>query len=564
MGSVSRVCSFIRAPGALAPLGLLASLASLASGCQHGDDAEAPAPRQAAPLAAPTIAMVRNEDGGVQVREASQTVVVITGTELASATAVTVGSCAPQILSATATELRVDSSCFGVTRGMISVSVTTPDGTASAPDALLITPFVISPAAPMGGRGTYESPLNLCDPIIPMWSGGGNKLELLGGVHTCGNTLILSPGLVIEGAADGSTVIQGDVTGGFVASMQSSGSIATVVRRLTFAPPLGYRSIIIAYDAMFSGGDVTVEDVSGGRISVANAITAVIDDVSYDGPLEDLDPLSAALDVSAYQLTLSDVSLRCDGEPGIGLLLRTVGDEDSGHVTAARVQVENCGRGVQVCALSGSPWQRQIELRDFTLVDNAVGLDVRCGMVTFRDSEIRGDAMTAQPSERGVDFSNGWLELRDSEIRGQSFAGITQYTSRAPGGPDPVAALLLDGVEIVGAQYGVDFSGWDGGTDIRVRRSALRDQSKACVRTHGYESQLDFGTALDPGGNAFSVLPGGFAIDDVRNDTSPDYFYLDARGTTLNGLSFDTAIVEGPASLPPYFRIARGISGIRF
>lgn len=562
MGRVVRVHSFLA-------LGLCsACLVACQEGGEPSDPQLSETPStELSPLGGPSLTMVRNEDGGVQVRESSSTKFVLTGVDLADTTSVTVENCYESLItSATATEVRVTSQCFGMTRGaLLDVSVTTPGGTDSLPDALLVTPFVMGPTAPlMGGRGTFESPMHLCDPDLDWWISTGNLMHLLGGVHTCGDPPMLMGSIDIEGAVDGSTVIQGDGANGFRFAIYTSDNRAVTIRRLTFAAPLAHQSIQVSYTEG-SEANVTIEDVAGGRISVLNAANVVIDDVSFDGPAWAMDPTIPALEVSAFQLTLTDTTLRCDGTAGtVGLSLRSIEPWGAGNVTATRVQVERCGRGVEVCPGGGSPWDRQFQLSELTLVDNDLGMAVSCGMVTLRDSEIRGDITTALPSRYGIAFGGGQMEIYDTEIKSQSLVGISQTTSRSPGENDPVAGLLLDGVEITGAQIGVDFSGYDGGTDITIRRSEIRGQSQACVRTHGYESTIDFGTEFDPGQNEFSALSGGFAIDDVRNDTLPDYFYLDARGTKLNGLSFDTAIIEGPASLPPYFRITHGVSGIRF
>lgn len=547
----------------------VASLGLLATGCQQGEpiaaDREAqpgerePLPQRGdevdgdggggQPGLASTITLVRNGDGGTQLREASATVVVITGTDLAGASDVTVATCHAQITSATATEVRaITSPCPRLPRGMATVSVTTPSGTASLPAALEITPFVISPAAPMtGGRGTFEAPMHLCDPEIPLWADTGALLYLLGGAHVCAGLFLFS-GVDVEGALDGSTVIRGDGSG-FTLWLNGTSHL----RRLTFEAPLGEVSLSLGE------GDYTVEGVAGGRIAASNSRALAIDDYSFAGD-------GVALDLAAETYALSELAVQCASSTGTGLrLIAPEARPQLGSGTIARVQVSRCGRGVQIARRSPFHQTPVLELEDLELVDNVVGLEMVGGEVTVRDLTVRGDPATPLVSQVGVAFSGHRLNLLGGEVSGQTVAGISQETSTPGGGnPDPLAQLFVDQFEIAGGPIGIEFSGYDGGTDLRLRRSVIRDQTVACVRARGYESWIDLGTAGEPGGNALSVVS-GYAIEDARTDTAFGfYFYIDAHGTTLNGLGYDGNVIDGPALISPDFRIPTWNSGIRF
>lgn len=553
------------------PLALMAvaSVGLLATGCQPGEPvaadrearpgARAPLPQGDVdgdsdgdgdrPGLASTITLVRNGDGGTQVREASATVVVITGTDLAGASDVTVATCHAQITSATATEVRaITSPCARLPRGMATVSVTTPSGTASLPAALEVTPFVISPMAPMtGGRGTFEAPMHLCDPEIPLWADTGALLYLLGGAHVCGG-LFLFGGVDVEGALDGSTVIRGDGTG-FTLWLNGSSHL----RRLTFEAPLGEVSLSLGE------GDYTVEEVTGGRLAASGTRALVLDDYSFEGD-------GVALDLAAESYALSDVTVRCASGAGTGVrLIAPEARPQLGNGTVARVQVSHCGRGVQIDRRSPFHQTPVLQLEDLELVDNVVGLGVVSGDLTVRDLTVRGDPATPLVSQLGVAFSGHRLNLLGGEISGQTVAGISQETSTPGGGnPDPVAQLFVDQFEIAGGPIGIEFSGYDGGTDLKLRRSVIRDQTVACVRARGHESWIDLGTAGEPGGNALSVVS-GYAIEDARTDTAFGfYFYIDAHGTTLNGLGYDGNVIDGPALISPDFRIPTWNSGLRF
>ncbi len=552
MGRVDRVHGFT-APGLL-----FACLGACQAG-QTGDPLD-PRPHQppneraeVSPLGGPSITMVRNEDGGVQVREASATRFVVTGTELAGATSATVQGCYETVInSATATEVRVTSQCFSMPRGaLLSVSVTTPGGTATLPDAILVTPFVFSPAAPLGGRGTYESPMPLCDPELELWIGGGNKMELLGGTHVCGDTLVLFGNVQVEGALDGSTVIEGDGGNSFTISMNGSAG-PVEIRRLTF------RELGPGVSLSLNGADFTIEDVSGGRVEVLGAPSITLDDYSFDGA-------GGALNLQADSFTLSDIDVRCQSGSDTGIRLAERQESfTTAQGTLARIAVEHCARGLHIARVDPFTQEPALEIDDLVLVDNVVALQMDSGQVTVRELEIRGDATTPLVSQVGVDFSGHHLSLLGGEILGQTLAGISQVTSSSGGFPDPVAQLFVDRFEIAGGQVGVELQGYDGGTDLKIRRSVIRDQTVACLRGSGYESWMDLGTVEEPGGNALSVVS-GYAIDDIRTDTNLGWhFYLDARGTTLNGLGYDTNVIDGPALIPLDFRIATSRSGIRF
>lgn len=550
----------------LALVALVVVGAQVLAGCQDGErsaaeprsveGAEPAAGAGPAPRGGPSLTLVRNEDGGTQVREASQTVLVIHGTELADATSVVVGATGfSQILSATATELRVSCSCFGMARGPAAVTVTTPGGAASLPDAVEITPFVVSPSAPMGGRGTFDSPMHLCDPALPSWIGGGNLIHLLGGVHVCAGSLLLFGRVDIEGAADGSTVIRGDGTTGFAFFLVDGGQPGSPaqIRRLTFEAPLDAVSLSL------NNGSFQLEDIAGGRISAISAGSISLDGYSFDGA-------GPGLDLDAAHFALSDLDVRCAGGDGAsGIRLASQASRGGARSTVERVAVTHCSRGVLIDRVSPFFQVPEMDLEDLELVDNEIGLEMRAGIITVRELEIRGDAATPLVSQYGVKFSGHYLDLLGGTIRDQTMAGIEQYTS-TPGGqlPDPVAQLFVDQLEIVGGPLGISFLGYDGGTDLKVRRSVLRDQTVACVQGDGYESWIDLGTVDDPGGNALSVVS-GYAVDDLRTDTRLGfYFYIDAHGTTLNGLGYDGHVIDGPAYITPDFRIPTWNSGIRF
>lgn len=498
---------------------------------------------------------VDNGFGGDEIRQGASVALTITGTDLAGATSVMVGTMATTIDSRAATELRasfyVD---HGYAIGAVALTVVTPMGTTTVPGALEVTPFVVSPTGTIGGRGTYESPMHLCDSALGAFGDGpgwGDTVQLLGGVHQCGAYVLFNEGILVEGAADGSTVIEGAGGTGFVFSFYPSPTQVTAIRRITFAPPLE------EYSVRFAGNSLTLEEVAGGRVEVTNANTLIVTDYQFQGG-------GLALDLAARELTLADVLVRCDAGDHDGIRLSPSLDPVLyGIGTVERVRVEHCRVGLRIGKTANLDEMPKLEIEELELIDNEVGMIESCGEITMHDPVISGDAMTARPSEVGIVLGNGYLTLLGGVISGQEDAGIQQWTSGG-GFFEPVAQLMVDGAEIIGGARGLDFSGYDGGTDMTVRNSTIRDQTEASVYIFsGYESVVDLGIVGWPGNNALSVVS-GFAIDDHRNDSLIGYEWVYAHGTTLNALGYDGNSIRGPAMIAPDFRIADFDSGIMF
>jgi hypothetical protein len=79
----------------------------------------------------------------------------------------------------------------------------------------------------------------------------------------------------------------------------------------------------------------------------------------------------------------------------------------------------------------------------------------------------------------------------------------------------------------------------------------------------GSASRVDLGTVGASERNALSVVS-GFALDDVRDAALPANRFVQAFGTTLNGRSYDGQTVEGPASVPPDYRVLMLAGAIQF
>jgi hypothetical protein len=71
----------------------------------------------------------------------------------------------------------------GLSIGSVAVAVVAAAGEATRADAIEVTPWVVAPGA-VTGRGTYQSPMNLCDPELEL-TGVGDTVQLLAGTHEC-------------------------------------------------------------------------------------------------------------------------------------------------------------------------------------------------------------------------------------------------------------------------------------------------------------------------------------------------------------------------------------------
>jgi hypothetical protein len=509
------------------------------------------------PSTAPHPTSITNGDGGHEVRQTSTTTIVLTGTNLADVTSVTVGTDVATIDSATATGLRATFYTHaGATPGPVALTLVSPGGTTVTPAALITTPYVVAPGAP-NSRGTYESPTNLCDSdTFGLFQGPqvGDTLEVLGGVHRCGQQVTINGGVKIQGAADGSSIVQGVGSDGFGFFITSDGTPrSSELRRLTFEAPLAELSI------RFVDEDLLLEDiVDAGGLRAIDAGEVTIRNYVFDGP-------GPAIDLGAGRITLRDVTVHCSDGTSVGIALKPrVAPFPIGVGTAERVRVEHCGTGLVLGQLPiDDRSQPELDLTDVELIDNAMGISLIAGSTILRDVDIRGDATTPQPSRVGIGIPNGHLTLLGGTIHPHSITGVDLSTSGS-GDFEPVATVAMDGTQILGSPVGVTMSGYDDGTTLTMRRSIVRDQTTASLLLdRSYDSPIDLGYPGNPGDNALSVVS-GYALDDQRIDTLPTFRFIQAFGTTLNGHSYVGQTIEGPAALAPDYRVQYEAGAIQF
>jgi hypothetical protein len=521
----------MRSTGALA-IAALAVLAGL-PGCSAEPE---PEPSEELDIVArkhPVITSVTTDDGFTQVRQSSTATLVIKGKKLGHTTSVSVGDfLVNSIDSVRPHEVRVSVFTFGgIPLGPADVTVTSTDGTAVAPGAIELTPFVISPTA-VGGHGTFQSPMSLCDPDLAGFPDSTSTALLLAGTHRCGQLVIVSAGL-IAGDPDHLTVVTGTDDGGVVLVAGALGGPVTI-RDLTFAQPLSDRSID------FSGGELTVERVIdfGGGIAAGENDTVKIDHYTYEGEGD-------AVDISSGVITSS--SIRHCGS-GRGIVAR--GGSNGGGVTIDHTVIEDCGIGIEFAGPGGFG-RVGGEVTHSELLDNGIGISARFANLSVQGTVIRGNDATPRVSSIGLSLGSGFTSLSDIEITGQQDFGVG-ISHQSSDGQD--AVVFASGLDITGGKLGVSISGID--NNLFIDGSIIRDQTVASVEVGSLDGSISIG------GNQLSVLS-GFAISDSRFTESGLSHFIHAEGTTLNGVSFDGQSIEGPTELAPYYHIAFD-SGIQF
>jgi hypothetical protein len=501
-------------------------------------DAPPDAPPDASPDAPsqdPEILAVTTSAGATETRQDAEAHLVITGHNLDGASSVTVGTTSATIDSASATEVRVTLSVPAVI-GPQPVTVVASAGTVTKPDAIAVTPFVVSPTG-SGGLGTYGSPLGLCDPDLEL-AFAGDTIELQGGTHECGRWVNLASGVTVTGALGATAIVRGTVDGGFgFAVSYGPDTRTTTIRDLTFAEPLAPASI----DVMF--GTLVVQRVhdSGGIATWGRP--AMIDHYVFDGAGPALDP--------AASVQLASSTIHCTSGDGIVV-------HGGGSVTLDGVTIDNCATGLWVDNAPIPAGGATVKGCDF--VDNYTGIRITFASATVTDTTIRDDETTLAASSIGLWVDTADVTISTSQIVDQDDVGI-RVTSPSPNDGINDSSVYASAIEIVRGRVGISYENMD--NNLWLRHSTIRDQTVAAFQAWALDSQTDLGRAGDPGFNTLSVTS-GYALDDKRQYESAIDRYIYAHGTTLNGVSFDGQTIDGPAELAPYYWIASGDSGLQF
>lgn len=531
----------MRSIGALA----LAAPAILASvvGCSSQPAAEPAEPLEPFDVVAasqPVITSVTTDDGFTQVRQNATVTLVIKGKKLQHTTGVTIGAFLIFSLdSVAAHEVRV--TAFGSTAtplGPVDVTVTSADTTTTAPGAIRLTPFVVSPTA-VTGHGTFQSPMSLCDPDLELSVGSGSVVRLLPGTHRCGRQLFLNGGTFV-GDPDEPTIITGTAAGGFGMFANAFGTPMTF-RNLTFAPPLA------GWTISFGGDELDLQRVvdAGGILADDNTLVK-LDHYTYEGEGTGLDLHGADIQHSTIR--------HCGS--GDGIVARH--NSNGPGVTISHTRVEDCDLGLVLVPPDQRGLRIVADISNSRFIDNRIGISAAGANTTIHDTVVRGHSAGPRVSSVGVAVSSGNTTLSNVEITGQQDTGLGVFHILSD---DEDALVFVSSVTIVGGHFGIDLSGID--NQLTVRGSTVRGQTVASLAISNVDGRADLGTPSSPGNNQLSVIS-GFVIDDTRSTESFFSRYTFATGTTLNGVSFDGQTIDGPAELAPFYRIANFDAGIQF
>jgi hypothetical protein len=485
------------------------------------------------------ITSVTTDDGFSQVRQNTTASLVIRGRRLGDTTSIAVGDLPVTLDSVSPREVRVTVLTFGAAPGPVDLTLTTRHGSTTAPAAVELTPFVVSPTA-VSGHGTFQSPMNICDPQLELTS-NGSRVILLPGIHRCGRLITIGDGATVEGDPGGSTILTGTADGGFAITTGSfAPSEITTIRDITLVAPVGAPSI-----STCSGTLVVERVVDAGGIAAQCDSVARIDDYTFEGD-------AVGLDLSDGAVT--DATIRnCGAHAGILL-----GQAEFGSVTLDRVIVEGCETGIIIGSFASI--SVSAEIRNTQLIDNQLGMRVgaRSIRATMNDSVIRDDESTPRAMQTGIALGRGNLSLTDVEISGHSEIGISIVQTSSIG---RAAQLFGERLVIDGGQIGISFEGID--NQLALSNSIVRDQTRASLYISSIDSSVDLGFSSIPGNNALSVIS-GFVIEDDRQFESGPSKYIQAQGTTLNGVSFEGQTIDGPIELAPFYRLLDGSTGIQF
>jgi hypothetical protein len=509
-------------------------LASACTAC--GDDAGHPDAPDAMPDAchdaavdatpdagpdAPQITGAARADGGREARQGSTVELVVTGARLAGTVAVTLGPLAASITATSDTELRVTVAIpHGHAPSSLALEVTGPSGTASYPDAIATTYFIVAPEA-SGGRGTNESPLGLCDDDVGS-ADQADRLVLLAGRHASSCT-IETPAR-IAGAGSDRTVVAVTI------DTRTSGA-GTSISGLTFDGGPA-KSPVVSIDGS-SGGLVALEDLvfamPANAVELRSGGALAVSGLHYSGA-------GTAIDAEG-DVTIADSTI--DG-CATGLRVST------GSLAVQNTTVQNCTTGMHV-GLPMSPFPGRsppVEIVDSVLRNNITGVLMASGEVVLESTMIIDDGTTTSTPTIGVRVLAGDVRVHASVVTATGIAIETVDLECISG-----SGVMLEDADIEGADIAVRHASCEQGR-VHARRSRLRGRSAALVIATP-DALYDLGTPTSPGDNDLSVTSAtGYALVDHRDVADP-LTHVMMTGTTLNGRSYAGQTIVGPADVVP-------------
>jgi hypothetical protein len=486
----------------------------------------------------PAIESVTIDGEFVQVHQGASFEIRIAGTGLDGVTSVsfTDGTVDPPgSLVATPTEVRATMVvASAATPGPRDVTVSGADGSATAPGAIEVTPWVMGPDAAPDGRATFESPMLLADYAAREEAFGGIVLFLVG-EHVSDQNALFNGSITIMGQGEGTTTVRSGL------EVQVSSGAAAL------------RDLTLVGNLFFSGstGGIAVERVTmvGGTATLFGSgnegvtSTADFDDFFYDGEGA---PAAVAAIESLDHIRVSVTNSRFEA---CGTAINAGGVD----MTLSDTVVEGCEFGTRSRVLSDSR-RPGLTIGDCEFIDNRVGISAAIGNASVTNTSISDNEATAAASEVGISIGITELAATDVTITGQDRIGVSGFAS---GGSDSHMGVDLTRLLVVGGERGVSLEGFVDAGHLRMSSSRIVDQTVAAVSV----GLVDLGVIDLRGGNELSVLS-GFALEDVRV-TPAAFVFIEAAGILLNGRSY-TGLVEGIASVPPDYRITDRSGGIQF
>jgi hypothetical protein len=473
-----------------------------------------------------------------QVRQGSEVDVVVTGAGLAGVTVVVLGEdfyVYPETLVVSDGQVAFRMWVYDrAAPGPADLTLLGDDGSATA--ALPVTPWVVEAGADLGGRGTYESPMSLCDDQL-IDAGSGARVEISAGEHVCLGVTI-GPVSEIVGSGIAQTIVR--VAGLGVDAVPGTTVILRDLRVVGEGPEVDAISLgsgaVVLRDVVVEGLGLLVRG-TGGQLTMER--------VTIDGG-GDVD--CVAVDQFAG-LSMTDVAVSACRN-GIAI--------PGGNLELASVTITGCEVGVFLGSPPVAPPPIDIlgaSLSEVELIDNQVGLRQLFGITSATDVAIHGASMGPLLSDVGVEIGYGELHAIRLTVDGVRL-GVAAHTIVSD--LDRAIWLTIDASLIEGGEVGLDVRGDVDGAGVSMTGSVVRDQSEAAVRLDAYNRDSSFILTE----NALSVT-GGYALDDVREKAfaaEP----IDARGTTLNGNAYDGQLIQGPVTLGADLRIASDDGFVQF
>ena len=509
---------------------------------------------------APTISRVALDGASdMQIRQGGAGTLVVAGTALDQVTAARLGALDIHVPAhtATATELRLPVTIpHGHTAGPLTLTLSNASGSALLSGVVTVTPIVVGPTGSTVGRGTFSSPLPLCNAMATDVS-YGDVVQLLDGTYGCREAFFVPVGVVIRGTSEAGTVLQGvglaldpalgpDPFGTTVienltidgASISSLGATLTVADVTIHQDP---GSNPFSASLSLQGGHLAATniDIDGGGIGieVTGNGSATVDGYRFLGGH------GTAIDVAFSQLDARHVTV----DASVGIIL------EDGTLALADSEISTGGVALDAGDENTPAGTRTVTLMNTRLRSTSVAITEVTTQLTVTDCTLERGPEAVGGIVDGIRVFGGTLTFTRTVLRGFEAAGFALWDA-----PPFVTApnITLDQVDIEVGDTGIEEIEYQDHGHLSVRNSHVNGQRRGFSLLGGFAT-VDLGTADSPGNNQIETASGGLSFEDWG-----DSGVVDAHGTTLNGTSYD-GDVQGPASVAGAYTL-HGSDTIRF